>query len=230
MQSVAPKSISAWLVSRGRTESSKASLSTKTRRRRGRRTPWAVKRAKTLLTFPSRIGNGALKAGRMLPAVVRPMPGNAVHSANVRGQGPPTSSCDASCNRRAREYTPSPATAAVPHRETPRLVPRQWRTLPSNAPTREYHGQLGLLQHDLSNPDAVRVELLLWRWRDTTRQQFQGILYGHGTPTRPTRLSTEPLRRFLSPRRFVRHWSQHDSDNKRPSTRFARQDAPAQQS
>ena len=52
---------------------------------------WAVKRASTRLTLPSRIGNGALKAlERMLPAVVRPMPGKDNQPCKVRGGWPTT--------------------------------------------------------------------------------------------------------------------------------------------
>ena len=50
-----------------------------------------------------RIGNGALKAlERMLPAVVRPMPGKAIQPSKLCGHGWPTSSCAASCGRRVR--------------------------------------------------------------------------------------------------------------------------------
>ena len=34
------------------------------------------------------------------------------------------------------------------------------------------HGQLGHLQHHLSNPDAMGIELIIRRWRHTTRQQL----------------------------------------------------------
>ena len=102
---------------------------------------WAVKRASTRLTLPSRIGSRRLKAlERMLPAVVRPMPGNAIHCSKLRGQGPPTSSCATSCSRRARSGQPRPC--RWPPRPKPRPKP-QGRKRRINV-GRERNGQLGL--------------------------------------------------------------------------------------
>ena len=41
-------------------------------------------------------------------------------------------------------------------------------------PVGERHGQLGLLQHHLGNPDAVGIEILIRRWTRAARQLLPG--------------------------------------------------------
>ena len=63
-----------------------------------------VKRASTRLTLPSRMAKGRSKAEeRMLPAVLRPMPGRANQPSRFRGQEWPSNCLAPWCRRRARE-------------------------------------------------------------------------------------------------------------------------------
>ena len=133
---------------------------------RARSSPKPSTRVSTRLTLPSRIATRSPKQKAAIAAAVeRPMPGSSASAAALRGKSPP---CSATTDLRAAVQVARAAVVAEAAPQREHVVERRGgeRAHVGKAGQEarvvvEHRRHLRLLQHDLRQPDAVRVAAAL---------------------------------------------------------------------